>query len=100
MPWAPKVHRATSQRSRDERAYDRDRNRNQPHRRLLWSRRYQRFRLALLAQRTLCQDCESAVATEVHHVRRLASHPEDLCDPSQCLVLCQVCHTTRTNRGE
>lgn len=101
MPWAPAKHQTPAQQRRsDERAYDRDRNRNQAHRRLLWSTRYLRFRLALLAQRTLCQDCTRVVATEVHHVRKLATHPEDLCDPEQCLVLCQRCHTTRTNRGE
>src|SRR3954469_3592533 len=65
---------------------------------------YQTFRAWLLGERPLCQDCEDndmlTPAKEVHHVRKLILHPEDLCDAKHCRVLCKPCHQLRTSRGE
>jgi 5-methylcytosine-specific restriction endonuclease McrA len=101
MPWKPKTHRpprpalpAHQEQARSAR----------PYRRLLWTKRYRRFVHWLLAERPLCEDCQAAgrvtASTQVHHVRKLSEHPEDLVDPEQCMSLCQSCHSVRTKRGE
>jgi 5-methylcytosine-specific restriction endonuclease McrA len=45
-----------------------------------------------------CQHCGARRRLEVHHVKRVADHPELAFDPSNCLVLCGPCHTKETNK--
>lgn len=78
----------------------------QTHRKLYGRACYQRFRLAFLAEHPLCADCKERretperQATEVHHVRKLELHPEDLCDAEHCRALCKKHHDERTGKGE
>jgi len=44
-----------------------------------------------------CQHCGARRRLEVHHVKRVADHPELAFDPANCLTLCARCHTTQTN---
>lgn len=61
------------------------------------------FRLAFLNQHPLCSDCQAqgfiTASQEVHHLKKLADGGPRL-DPSNCLALCQSCHSIRTKRGE
>jgi len=102
MPKKPKTFRpANTQRQNVERRRQQDSDRNQdPHRKLYSLRRYRKFRMTLLRERPVCEDCDREPGFEVHHSRGLAKHPEDLCDSSHCIVLCKVCHSRRTGRGE
>jgi 5-methylcytosine-specific restriction endonuclease McrA len=98
MPWKPKTHRphgaVTAQRCSEA-------ARNaQPHRKLLRTQRYYRFRKWLLRERPVCQRCDEKPSWEVHHKRKLVLHPEDLVDPEQCEALCPSCHCAATARGE
>ena len=43
-----------------------------------------------------CQHCGSRRRLEVHHVKRVADHPEHAFDPGNCLTLCASCHTRQT----
>ena len=43
-----------------------------------------------------CQHCGERGRLEVHHVQRVADHPERAFDPSNCLTLCRGCHTQQT----
>lgn len=102
MPKRPKTYRppgAEAARATTRRQYDRQRG-STPQRRLLWKAHYLKFRIWLLQQRPLCQDCNRASAVEVHHTRKLELHPEDLVDQEHCLCLCHECHSVRTRRGE
>lgn len=96
MPSRPTIHCAKPKQG--EQAYDKQRN-TQAHRKAIRSWRWQQFRDWYLSQNPLCSDC-GRVATDVHHTRGLADHPDDLCDPEYLLPLCHACHTVRTNRGE
>jgi 5-methylcytosine-specific restriction protein A len=82
-----------------QREIDRAR-RDAPHRRLYSTERWQRFRLYILRERPLCEDCGLNATRDVHHVRGLEAHPEDLCDEDQVRGLCHPCHSVRTRRGE
>jgi len=76
------------------------RDETQAHRKLLRTRGYGRFRKMVIADRPLCEDCDTEQSTDVHHTRGLADHPQDLCDASQVMALCHSCHSKRTARGE
>lgn len=45
-----------------------------------------------------CQHCGEIRRLEVHHVKRVADHPELAFDPDNCLTLCGSCHTAETNK--
>ena len=45
-----------------------------------------------------CQHCGARKRLEVHHVKRVADHPEHAFNPDACLTLCAPCHTKETNR--
>jgi 5-methylcytosine-specific restriction enzyme A len=45
-----------------------------------------------------CQHCGAIRRLEVHHVKRVADHPELAFDPANCLTLCGSCHTQETNK--
>lgn len=71
-----------------------------PHRHLLWTARFRTFRTWLLHLRPVCERCRRKPAGQVHHRRKLAEHPEDLCDQEQCECLCVSCHSRATAAGE
>ena len=103
MPIRPPIHQpvARSAAVTEEDARLRDRQRaDQVQRRLLNTQRYRRFRLVVLRECPLCQDCSREAANEVHHIRGLANYPDDLCDGEQVSALCKSCHSIRTGRGE
>ena len=65
---------------------------------------WMRFRVAYLSDHPYCQDCEARgelrIATEVHHVQRLAERPDLRLDEANMLGLCRGCHSRRTAKGE
>ena len=64
--------------------------------------RWQRFRKWFLAQpeNVLCRDCETAIATDVHHVKKLREFPELKYDERWLMPLCARCHAKRSAKGE
>lgn len=52
----------------------------------------------------LCVDClqqgRTRPAQEIHHVKKVVTHPELRLDWSNLMALCKVCHAIRTRRGE
>ena len=64
---------------------------------------WRRFRRKYLADYPLCEDCKErgrvSPAEEVHHIKKLADGGDKL-DEDNCMGLCKVHHTVRTNRGE
>jgi len=61
--------------------------------------RWERFRAYFIARHPACHDCER-LATEVHHIQRLAARPDLKLVESNCMALCKRCHSTRTAKGE
>lgn len=65
---------------------------------------WQKFRKVYLAEHPLCVDCEAAgivaAATDIHHVQKLATHPELKYEAENLMPLCKHHHDTRTARGE
>lgn len=45
----------------------------------------------LLAERPVCERCQSARSTDVHEPR-MRSRGADITDPEQCVCLCRDCH--------
>jgi 5-methylcytosine-specific restriction protein A len=65
---------------------------------------WRRYRTAFLNAHPICGDCETReqrirLATEVHHLRKLADGGERL-TPENTIGLCKSCHSKRTARGE
>lgn len=58
----------------------------------------------IVAPDPFCQDCHepfmSTSKIELHHVRKVAGHPELLYDTSNIRHLCHGCHSARTMGGE
>lgn len=99
MPTRPQQHRPShvGQGHRDQ-----ARN-QQPYRKLLWTQRFRRFRDWFILNNPLCNRCPPETkrpTVHVHHKRKLAQHPEDLCDQGQCEGLCHECHSKATAQGE
>lgn len=44
-----------------------------------------------------CQHCGKRGRLEVHHLKRVADHPDLAFDPANCRTLCTSCHTVETN---
>ncbi len=69
-----------------------------------YDKRWERFRAVYLRKYPLCADCLKAgrliSATEVHHIQKLAKHPEMKYDEDNLMALCHQCHSKRTIRGE
>lgn len=92
MPTQPPTHKANTlpvhQATRDV----------PKHQRLLWTARYRRFRLWVLSQRPLCEEpgCRRT-GLDIHHVRGLLWHPEDLCNQDMAQVLCHSCHARKVD---
>ena len=70
-----------------------------PGRWALVSPRWQPVRHAVLERDGWqCRHCGSRRRLEVHHVKRVADHPELAFEPGNCLTLCGPCHTVETNK--
>lgn len=58
----------------------------------------------LLRERRWCEDClergEITLATEGHHLQKVADRPDLRLDPDNVRVLCSECHSIRSARGE
>ena len=102
MPSRPPVHRPSYARTAaNRRDYDRwlgnSASRGYDH-------NWREFRLAVLADRPLCQDCEQhgrvTAAEEVHHVVKVRDDITRRLDRENVLALCKSCHSARTARGE
>lgn len=101
MPTRAQRHRPPGHqqaRKADARQHDRERNR-EPHRLMLWTARYRLFRKTVLWAHPVCVRCKVRASVDVHHVRGLALHPEDLCDGEQVAALCHPCHARLTAQG-
>lgn len=61
---------------------------------------WRRFRTMFIARHPVCEDCDRQPTREVHHIKKLAEHPELRLVESNCMGLCTRCHSIRTNRGE
>lgn len=69
-------------------------------RRLRGKRVYRdRFVPMILAERPTCEECGRVSSAVVHHIRKLADHPEDLLDPEHVAALCKPCHDRITGEG-
>lgn len=66
--------------------------------------RWRKFKDAYLATNPLCCDCSTKglvrPAQDVHHIKKMADHPELQYEESNLMALCKSCHSTRTARGE
>jgi len=66
--------------------------------------RWRQFRESYLREHPLCADCAAkgivTVATEIHHIQKLALHPELKYDDDNLLCLCHRCHSVRTANNE
>ncbi len=71
---------------------------NRPGRWALKRREWQSVRHAVLERDGwACRTCGDRRRLEVHHVKRVAHHPEHAFNPDACLTLCTSCHTIQTN---
>ena len=48
----------------------------------------------------MCRDCGIKVATDVHHILKLADYPELKYELTNLMPLDGTCHKIRTARGE
>ena len=66
--------------------------------------RWLKFRETYVRKHPLCVDCLAAgkvtATDEVHHIAKVAQHPELKLVDANCMSLCKSCHSVRTNRGE
>lgn len=60
--------------------------------------RWRRFRMMVLRDRPVCEDCGTAPSKDLHHVQKRADAGPDCED--NVLALCHSCHSRRTARGE
>jgi 5-methylcytosine-specific restriction protein A len=94
-PWARAARQAAARERELRRGSSYDRG---------YDRRWQRVRLGFLQDHPLCMDCDAkgivTVATEAHHVAKVADRPELRLDPANLRALCHDCHAIRTGRGE
>jgi 5-methylcytosine-specific restriction enzyme A len=60
---------------------------------------WERFRRMFLARHPDCADC-GRLADQVHHLEKVKVRPDLKLVESNCLALCEACHTVRTARGE
>ncbi len=71
---------------------------NRPGRWALKRKAWQSVRHAVLERDGWqCRECGSRKRLEVHHVKRVADHPELAFDPANCITLCTTHHTIQTN---
>lgn len=95
MPWKPKSRQAPKPRPKDDRRSAAARG---------YDYQWQKFRILYLAEHPLCMDCLSegmtTAATDVHHKKKLAEHPELKYEDVNLRALCSPCHDRRTAKGE
>lgn len=60
---------------------------------------WQRVRRVMLGKFPVCQDCQLAPSTEVHHIQKAETKQKRLAF-SNLMALCKGCHAKRTARGE
>jgi len=60
---------------------------------------WQKFREWFLRRHPACEDC-GRLATEPHHIKKVAQFPELRLVEENCKALCHECHAKRTARGE
>ncbi len=103
MPYKPKTfkQRQGIDRRRNDQRYDQKR-RDDPAKKARSTALYQRFRKYFLINNPLCRPCQErgriTATQEVHHVRTLRIHPEDLRDADQCMPVCRACHAYEEGR--
>lgn len=62
------------------------------------TRRWQSVRHSVLERDGWkCRTCSKRGRLEVHHVKRVADHPELSFDPANLTTLCSSCHSIQTN---
>jgi 5-methylcytosine-specific restriction protein A len=65
---------------------------------------WQRFREWFITRHPLCADCVAGgrytATREVHHIRKVATHPELKLVEDNCMGLCSMHHSIRTRAGE
>jgi 5-methylcytosine-specific restriction protein A len=68
-----------------------------------YGRKHQRWRLDILSRRPLCEHCLErglvAIATDIHHLKRLQSHRELQYVEEFVQTLCHACHSRETIAG-
>jgi 5-methylcytosine-specific restriction enzyme A len=68
------------------------------------SKGWRAFRPWFLLRHPLCEDCleqsRLTPASEVHHLKKIKTHPELRLVESNCRALDRRCHSIRTLRGE
>lgn len=66
--------------------------------------KWRKCRASFLSKQPLCHDCSErgwvTPAVDVHHILKVADHPELRLDHANLMALCKSCHATRTQRGE
>ena len=87
-------HAKAHEREREERYHSGD------HRGIYQTARWARVRALVLALHPLCVRCEAAgratIATDVHHVKRLAEHLDLAYAVENLEALCSSCHSKET----
>lgn len=65
-----------------------------------WRKLAEKFKQAY----PLCHDCEQqgrvTPSKEVHHIKKVVTHPHLKFDWGNLMALCKQCHAMRTRRGE
>lgn len=67
---------------------------------------WEKLRGVVLKENPLCHDCLSHgsgrpfPATEVHHIKKVRTHPELRLVKTNLMCLCKACHNRRTSKGE
>lgn len=62
-------------------------------RRIYNSSRWQRVRAAKFKANPVCEECDTALATSVHHKQPVDECPDLAFDPDNLMSVCEPCHT-------
>jgi 5-methylcytosine-specific restriction protein A len=111
MPWKPPSHSELLRKRQGRKATDAEyeaRRRQDPAlaeaQRLRSSMRWRKVRAIKLKRDPLCEDClehdVTRPATQVHHMKGLAPHPELAFTMSNLRSLCTTCHAKREAREQ
>lgn len=68
-------------------------------RRVVYGSRWDRLSLTIRANHPLCQHCNKAPSTSVHHLQPAEVAPERMYDPSNLLAVCWPCHQKLDHPG-
>lgn len=61
---------------------------------------WRRARTLYLSLHPICELCQCAIATEVHHILSLDARPDLALDPSNLQATCKPCHSRETVRQD